>query len=367
MPPYKAPYPNDRCINSLTSEELTYVRNWARGRLEKILNIEDIQLPRADDDYSFMWPTSLQSAATQMRMADGVASLYANEPRVTVRNIEIPARLHNAVVALLSQLHSHGLYQLDSEYDMERSFGDVLTPVLAIFDNISGIFPSETHQIWQTIITLNKNDDTATAMPSAKVKYPTPKHEELIRDAMVILPVINRYMAEYLLSFASHFCSLVATRYQALAKQAISTVLGPIFFKRDNLDGRKSLGTLTPEHTPGRHDITKRPCRWAGELFELLLYVSDRRNVKKDPLHEDCQIWRIPEDLVEELARNNTRPCTPRRSSLSSSRSRLSQRRTSTVNLLSSEAKPRLARRLFERPNGLPSNQSRGMHIANVT
>ena len=61
------PYAMDRSVNSLTADELKVAREWARERIERILNMDDIELPKSDEEYSYMWPKRLQNAELQVK------------------------------------------------------------------------------------------------------------------------------------------------------------------------------------------------------------------------------------------------------------------------------------------------------------
>ncbi|KND01318.1 uncharacterized protein SPPG_03130 [Spizellomyces punctatus DAOM BR117] len=292
----KVPYATDRCVNSLSCEELKYARLWASQRIEKCLYIDDIMLPKSDEEYSFMWPKRLHNQELQWRNVENITALYASEPRTRIQNLEVPKKIEECMTSILMSLADASAMEDNDVEGLKMRFETVLDPLVKLLSSAPAVLPCETHEIWRTIVTLNRNDETATIIPSANVRYPTPRQEDLLRDTMLLLPIANRHLAQYLLSFACHISRTAPAPYQSAAKKTISEIIGPQITSSPNTQ-------ITPTSTPRK---SKKPT-WPAYLFELLMYAGDRHTNSADILQRDCRLWRIPEDLALELSKHTSK------------------------------------------------------------
>ncbi|KAI8919357.1 hypothetical protein DFJ77DRAFT_274626 [Powellomyces hirtus] len=340
----------EKALSSLNASELEAAREWAADRLEQALFIQQIEFPTFDEEYSYMLPPGFQKPEIlySTRLHPTITSMYSAEPCADISGCSVPKRVIECggqAVRDIAQLTSQQITTVDQWKSLIHR---VLRPLAFLLSGIPEVFPHESGEVWRTIISLNRNDATAAKLPLAKVKYPTSAHEDLLRDALILLPLCNRQLLQYLLSMSCAICDLAEAVHQPQLITLISSILGPLLFKTPQ---KTRTRPQTPRKLP--QPVEQAPS-WEALVWELLMYAGFRHTSCTSTSMVDCRIWRIPEELVDAIAGLNlSAKSTPRKKSLSRNGQTSPSRRSS------------LSRKLFgggQRPSPIWGN-SLGKHL----
>ncbi|KAI9096877.1 hypothetical protein DFS34DRAFT_650246 [Phlyctochytrium arcticum] len=314
----------DICVNNLSCEELRFVRDKAQTRLMNDLLVDCMTLPKSDEEYSYLWPKRLQNERLRNGGAPtSITEFYGAVSRIRIDTLEVPELVEECVQTILADFSKA---QQDVSSTIEGPFVRILSPLFKLLASMPAVLPVDTHEVWKSIVVLNMHDETAAVIPTAHVRYPTSKHEDLLRDAMLLLPIANRQFAQYLLSFACHLCRQIPASQQSATKHNLALLLGPFLTHAKHPDVPSaedselmSVGGCDATYIP----ISEKPARsaWPSRLFELLMYAGDRRS-SLDNLQSSCRLWCIPGELVNDMRANVRTPLrTPRRKGSSISHS----------------------------------------------
>ncbi|KAJ3227532.1 hypothetical protein HK099_001683 [Clydaea vesicula] len=159
--------------------------------------------------------------------------------------------------------------------------------LLEILDNCKyPVIPEHLHIIFKGILALN-NSSKSKRIPSASVLEPTLNIIKLLRDTMLLFPLKNRQLLQWLVGFLCRLSSTsVAKGFSAAAKQ-LAQVWGPLLTK-------KSCSTSTD---------------WSTSLIELLIHAHGLC----EAVETDSVLWKINSTFEAEINERLSAIKTPRR------------------------------------------------------
>ncbi|KAJ3289532.1 hypothetical protein HK104_007401 [Borealophlyctis nickersoniae] len=133
------------------------------------------------------------------------------------------------------------------------------------------LLPEENQHIWKGIVGTNQAQDSALFLKGATVKEPSDTVVRLLRDALLLLPVANRHLLQYLVMFSSYFVRPTPAKSVGAVAAHLATVFGPLL-THDTSQGAPSYTPASVRMTPSGA-INVRRANWAVSLFELLIYA----------------------------------------------------------------------------------------------